>query len=70
MVKIRYRIKELRAAKSMSQQDLSKALSVRPHVISNWERGKYAPTPTHRAALCVVLGCKLSDLEVLEPAVQ
>jgi ribosome-binding protein aMBF1 (putative translation factor) len=54
----------------MSQQDLSKELRVRPHVISNWERGKYAPTPTHRAALCVVLGCKLSDLEVLESAVQ
>lgn len=46
----------------LSQADLAARVGTVQQVVSAWERGKYAPSPTHQAKLVRVLGIPPHDL--------
>ena len=53
---ISQRIRELRAEKKISQQDLSNQLFVSPQAISKWERDVATPNPEAIAKMAEIFG--------------
>lgn len=53
---ISQRIRELRAEKKISQQDLSNQLFVSPQAISKWERDAATPNPEAIAKMAGIFG--------------
>lgn len=56
------RLKAARAAKDMSQQQLSEAVGVSRQTINAIEKGDYNPTIRLCIGICKVLGLTLNDL--------
>lgn len=55
-------IKGARIEKHMTQKQAADAMNVTKETISNWERGRTAPTAPQLIALCNLYGVKLSDI--------
>jgi transcriptional regulator with XRE-family HTH domain len=49
-------IQRRRIERGLTQEQLSRLLEVSAITISRWERGKFAPDPTHAPALARFLG--------------
>ena len=56
------RIKEYRTKRYWSQQALAKKCGVSRETISYWEQMHKGPTDKHKAMLCAIFGCQISDL--------
>lgn len=55
-------IKGARIEKHMTQKQVADAMNVAKETISNWERGKTAPTAPQLIALCNLYNVELSDI--------
>lgn len=62
------RLRELRLARSMSQQEVADRLGapVTAHQVSRWERGVVVPLPRTRRALAGVFGVPVSELGIVD----
>lgn len=56
------RLKQLRKAANMTQQELAKTLSVDIKTVGNWERGETIPNAEQLWDCAVALNCSPSDL--------
>lgn len=59
---LKNRLKEVRAAKKISQLELSEMVGASRNTISSIETGQYSPTAKLALILCVVLDMKFEDL--------
>jgi len=59
---LKNRLKEVRAAKKMSQAELAEMVGVSRNTISSIETGQYSPTAKLALILCVALDMKFEDL--------
>ena len=59
-------IKELRAARRLSQYELAQLVGVRPETISAWERGLRTPYDRHLRALAEAFKCPVDEIELVE----
>ncbi|WP_173444519.1 helix-turn-helix domain-containing protein [Selenomonas ruminantium] len=57
-----HRIRELRKAQKLSQQELAAKLSVDRSTIAKWETGTNSPRIDKLRQLATVLNCSLDDL--------
>lgn len=55
-------IKGARIEKHMTQKQVADTMGVTKETISNWERGRTAPTAPQLIALCNLYGVELSDI--------
>ena len=56
------KIKELRERLNMTQQELSKKLSVSQGAVAMWENGRAKPSSEKLPFLAEILKCEISDL--------
>ena len=56
------KIRELRASKSMTQDELAAVLGVKRNTVAMWETGKNDPRPDMLVKLARVLGCTPNDI--------
>lgn len=62
-----YRVKEVRLAKKISQDELSKASGISRQTISDLESGEVVNTTTATLTkLADALGCKVGDIFILD----
>ncbi len=61
-LKLRNRLKELRAKRKISQTDLGKMVGVSKNSISSIETGQYCPTAKLALLLCIALEVKFEDI--------
>jgi len=66
---LRNRIKELRNARGMSEEELGRAADVSEDAIIDFEKGKYIPSAKMAMAMCIALKCKFEDLFYAEEPV-
>ncbi len=59
---LKNRLKEVRAEKNLSQQDLASMVGVSRNTISSLETGQYEPTAKLAYVLCIALDMKFEDL--------
>ena len=59
---LRNRLKEARAKKNLSQQDLANLVGVSRNTISSLETGQYEPTAKLAYILCIALDLKFEEL--------
>ena len=59
---LKNRLKEVRADKKLSQQDLADMVGVSRNTISSLETGQYEPTAKLAYVLCIALDMKFEDL--------
>ena len=59
---LKNRLKEVRAEKKMSQQDLADLVGVSRNTISSLETGQYEPTAKLAYILCIALDMKFEEL--------
>ena len=59
---LRNRLKEVRAKKNLSQQDLADLVGVSRNTISSLETGQYEPTAKLAYILCIALDLKFEEL--------
>lgn len=58
----RFRIRELREARGVSQYGLARRLGVTKMAVSRWESGAAMPTADKLPTIAALLECKVSDL--------
>lgn len=58
------RIRELRVAANITQNDLANSIGVSQGIISNWETETYLPKTRDLPLLAKTLGCNIGDLFV------
>ena len=63
---LKNRLKEVRAEKNLSQQDLANMVSVSRNTISSLETGQYEPSAKLAFILCVALDMKFEELFYFE----
>ena len=56
------RIRGLRLARELTQEQLAEAADMHPETLSRVERGRMQPTITAVSRLAAALGCQVSDL--------
>ena len=59
---LKNRLKEERAEKKLSQQDLAEMVGVSRNTISSLETGQYEPTAKLAFVLCIALDMKFEEL--------
>lgn len=59
---LKNKLKEIRAKKKISQQDLADMVGVSRNTISSLETGQYEPTAKLAYILCIALDMKFEDL--------
>ena len=59
---LKNKLKEVRAERKMSQQDLADLVGVSRNTISSLETGQYEPTAKLAYILCIALGMKFEEL--------
>lgn len=59
---LKNRLKEVRAERKMSQQDLADLVGVSRNTISSLETGQYEPTAKLAYVLCIALDMKFEEL--------
>ncbi len=59
---LKNRLKEIRAKKKLSQQDLAVMVGVSRNTISSLETGQYEPTAKLAFVLCIALDMKFEEL--------
>lgn len=59
---LKNRLKEVRAEKNLSQQELASMVGVSRNTISSLETGQYEPTAKLAYVLCIALDMKFEDL--------
>ncbi len=59
---LRNRLKEVRAAKNLSQEDLARLVGVSRNTISSIETGQFCPTAKLALVLCIALDKKFEEL--------
>lgn len=59
---LKNRLKEVRAEKKLSQQDLATMVGVSRNTISSLETGQYEPTAKLAYVLCIALDMKFEEL--------
>lgn len=59
---LKNRLKEVRAEKKLSQQDLAEMVGVSRNTISSLETGQYEPTAKLAFVLCIALDMKFEEL--------
>lgn len=59
---LKNKLKEVRAKKKLSQQDLADMVGVSRNTISSIETGKYVPTAKLAYVLCIALDMKFEEL--------
>ena len=59
---LKNKLKEVRAEKQLSQQDLADMVGVSRNTISSLETGQYEPTAKLAYILCIALDMKFEDL--------
>jgi len=59
---LKNKLKEVRAEKNLSQQDLADLVGVSRNTISSLETGQYEPTAKLAYILCIALDMKFEDL--------
>jgi len=60
------RMKELRAARSMTQAELAEIISVSSRTIISLEKGQYNPSVMLAHKLSLVFGCPIADVFIFE----
>ncbi len=63
---LKNRLKEARAEKNLSQQDLANMVGVSRNTISSLETGQYEPSAKLAFVLCVALDMKFEELFYFE----
>ncbi len=63
---LKNKIKEIRAEKKLSQQDLANIVGVSRNTISSLETGQYEPTAKLAFVLCIALEVKFEELFYFE----
>lgn len=63
---LKNKIKEIRAEKKLSQQDLANIVGVSRNTISSLETGQYEPTAKLAYVLCIALEVKFEELFYFE----
>ena len=63
---LKYRLKEARAEKGLSQQKLSELVGVSRNTISSIETGQFCPTAKLALVLCIALDKKFEELFFFE----
>lgn len=58
----RFRIRELREARGVSQSGLARRLSVTKMAVSRWESGAAMPTADKLPIIAALLECEVNDL--------
>jgi transcriptional regulator with XRE-family HTH domain len=58
----RYRIRELRLQRGLSQSDLARAAGIAAHTVLNYEHGRHEAMPETLDRLAVALGVKPEEL--------
>ncbi len=58
----KFRIRELRAARGVTQTELARALGIDKASVCMWESGKSIPTADKLPTIAAVLGCEVSEL--------
>ncbi len=58
------RIKELRVAANMTQEQLAAGMGVEQNSVSNWENENYLPRTRQLPTLARLLNCSINDLFV------
>ena len=61
-MKLKTRIRELRARDRLSQEELAQRVGVRRETIGNLENGKYNPSLKLAMDIAQVFGCTVEDL--------
>lgn len=61
-LRLRNRLKELRAERKISQTELGKMVGVSKNSISSIETGQYCPTAKLALLLCIALEVKFEDI--------
>ena len=59
---LKYRLKEIRAEKKLSQSDLAEMVGVSRNTISSIETGQFSPTAKLALVLCIALDKKFEDV--------
>ena len=59
---LKNKLKEIRAEKKLSQQELADMVGVSRNTISSLETGQYEPTAKLAYILCIALDMKFEDL--------
>ncbi len=59
---LRNRLKEVRAAKNLSQEDLARLVGVSRNTISSIETGQFCPTAKLALVLCIALDKTFEEL--------
>ena len=59
---LRNRLKEVRAEKNLSQEDLARLVGVSRNTISSIETGQFCPTAKLALVLCIALDKKFEEL--------
>ena len=59
---LKNRLKEVRAEKKISQQELAEMVGVSRNTISSLETGQYEPTAKLAFVLCIALDMKFEEL--------
>ena len=62
MKRLQISIRGARIEKNMTQKQAAEKMSVTKETISNWERGKTAPTGLQLMELCKIYGVDISDI--------
>lgn len=55
-------IEKLRKSKSMTQEELAKAVGVSRSTVTMWETGKSVPRPAILKELAAMFGCTIDEL--------
>lgn len=63
---LKNRLKEVRAEKNLSQQELASMVGVSRNTISSLETGQYEPTAKLAYVLCIALDMRFEDLFYFE----
>lgn len=58
----KFRIRELRTARGITQTELARALGIDKASVCMWESGKSIPTADKLPVIAVVLGCEVGEL--------
>lgn len=56
------KLKELRIKAGLTQQEVSKAVGVYPHIVISWEKGKCVPRVDKAKALAEALGVQVDEI--------
>lgn len=63
---IRTKLKEYRARRNMTQEELAQAVGVRRETISNLEKGRYNPSLVLAWKIAAVFGAAIEDIFTVE----